>query len=377
MQLKSNITFLSIFFSAVLSVSNCAAAPSYWIEDIGDLGGNQSMATSLSEDGSVVGLSTLDGTGESVQGFVWSKLSGILPLASDQDFPISFPTGISRDGTIVGYITTGLADTSPSRPAKFLATGALNLLPIAAGYSSGGAFAINGAGRIVGALGTIGNLSQSASIVKWSRDLPTIFGQGAAFAINSLNDFGGIVFSNGIEKAFIQKGSIFENLGTLGAPYNYSSRLLALNDCGDSVGFSTSTLGESRGFQKMSKGPMIQSGAADLVAYDINNKREIVGIMAGANEVSTFLKDSLGHRYDLKQLISNIDDWSSLIGVNINDAGMISGYGFRPRKISSNVTILDRRAFIAYPSVGLKQNYASCTLADQTDQTVRLTESGM
>lgn len=84
-------------------------------------------------------------------------------------------------------------------------------------------------------------------------------------------------------------------------------------------------------------------GGTDSVAYDINNRRQIV---SSGSEV--FITEPDGTRTSLRERATNADDWYGLFEArSINDSGVIAGVGFY--WVDNGPLPFEPRGFIAYP----------------------------
>ena len=91
--------FLTIWIGAALAALSAAAAPEYWPIDLGTLGGTQSAALGLNDDGQVVGWS-LNAAGRT-QAFVWARgtLTGLPNFPGGSN---GIATAINNGGDITG-----------------------------------------------------------------------------------------------------------------------------------------------------------------------------------------------------------------------------------------------------------------------------------
>jgi len=198
----------------------------------------------------------------------------------------------------------------------------------------GGSFsmsrAINGSGAIVGFADPVsgreafiysgGSMSGLGSL--------TTSGTSEAFSINDSGDVIGKSSSTfGASHAFYYTGGVMYDLGTLGA-YTYS-QALDINNSGQIVGWSGNTSADQHAFL-YDGGTMTEIdglGGWSTVANAINDSGEIVGssITTGGLEHAYIHKD--GATTDLNDLLPAGSDWLLKRAYDINDDGVIVGYG--------------------------------------------------
>jgi probable HAF family extracellular repeat protein len=315
--MKPLIHLRSTILVACLGLVTFPAAPSLHAQatltDLGDLGGGQSDAEGLNNEGQVVGYSTTS-SGDT-DAFLYSNgtMTNLGILAGDTD---SAATGINDSGQIVGYSGTtstfanyngvpnpgyngtaflysggtmtdlstsvggtssaatginnsgqvvGYSTASSGESYAFLYSGGavtnLGFLGSESGvYSSSLAFGINSSGQVVGGSSTndAGRIAFSYSVGTMtnlgSLPGPNVSGGSAATAINSSGLIVGGSGLPGVANAFLYSNGTLTNLGTLGGT-NPNSLATGINDSGEIVGYSGTgfgALGPSQAFVDLS-----------------------------------------------------------------------------------------------------------------------------
>jgi probable HAF family extracellular repeat protein len=274
------------------------------IHDLGTLGGDESLATGITNDGMVVGMSTVDNNPEpfaSVLGpwqsathpFIWShgKMFDLGTLGGPDAF---VGVGCVNQGLLVGgSFTSSVADPDtglpPLHPFAF-ENGKLRDLGTFGG-NFGFAQCGNNRGQVIGQSSLPGDSAFHPFL--WNhgvlRDLGTLGGDNGTPIW--LNDAGDVVGEadlpgNQTSHAFLWRDGAMRDLGTLGD----SSHASAINSRGQIVGyfvFSGRTEPPFRHpFLWEESGPMVDlntlipanSGLELVTADNINERGEIVGV---------------------------------------------------------------------------------------------------
>ncbi len=241
--------------------------------DLGTLGGPGAWATSINDNGQIIGQSFTSisaGQPRQVEGWSWSRPvtgflweNGNMVNLGNLGGTFVMPTRINNRGQVIGFLTiTG--DTS-SRPFLW-ENGMLKDLGTLGG-SSGRANAINESGEVVG---------------------------GARLA-------------NGLNRAFLWKNGVMTNLGTLGT----HSQAWGINSKSQVVGTSGTTHPNLRAFLWENGGPMLDlnqlippGSPVVAVAYAINNRGEI--LCNGTNEQGLFLLVPTPPVLDIARVENNV-----------------------------------------------------------------------
>lgn len=281
------------------------------------IGGTYSLATTISGEGRIAGLSGINQYGpllqESTQGFVWEdglmKPVGALHCACgfNARYGISEAHGVNNLGQVVGSSETARGGWVQH---AFLREGE-TLVDIGGGagdWSISRAFDINDKGQVVGDFAQdAGKLGAGAVFDRraflWQdgarEDLGTLPGHSSSSA-RGINANGHVTgWSGSLDGAnavaFLWKEGRMEALGTL--PGEPASHGLALNDHGDVVGWSGSAdQSFSRAFlwqagEMRDLNDLLPAGSEWVLveASDINNRGQIVGTGIKEGQLRAFL----------------------------------------------------------------------------------------
>ncbi len=331
------------------------AVPSYTVTGLGTLGGPESFAYGLNNNGQVVGESdTADG---SRRAFLYSN--GSLTDLGTLGGKYSSAYGINDAGQIVG-----VSDASPGGQHAFLfENGSMTVLGPANTYTI--AYGINAAGQAVGVVSTGDNLHAAIFDHGTTVDLDQNSGRdwGYGQAINSSGQVGSIggAGDGPIRAAIFNQGAIKYPL----APVPYSTLINAINDGGIAAGQSMghAALFDSNGnvtdldtLAGMPNFPYLSE------AYGINNAGEVVGISDTIGQGQHAFLYENGTMLDLNSLINSNSGWTLTEAAAINDVGEIVGYGsfdgqeaaflLTPTASSSVVSSVPEPATVGLLSVG-------------------------
>lgn len=193
------------------------------------------------------------------------------------------------------------------------------------------ATAINNFGQVVGS--SYSYASETRAILYSDGSMQNLGTLPSPFDYSStahdINDNGQIVGSSYADgwsgggprtgRAFLYSGGSMQDLGTLTAPYDFSSYATGINNLGQIVGYSIRYSGTSKVFL-YSGGSMHDLGAGEPIA--INNLGQVL-----LN--STFLYSG-GVMQNLNSLIVPGSGCTFQVATDINDSGQICGYGTNP-----------------------------------------------
>lgn len=296
----------------------------YWVTNLGTLGGLTSTATAVNASGQVVGFSET-AAGET-HAFLFS--GGFMSDLGTLGGAYSIATGINSSGQIVGYSQTASGEFR----AFTYSSGAMQALTTLGGTDSF-AYAVNDSGVVVGeaqtASGDFHAFSYSAGSMT---DLGVLSG-GSYSAANAVNASGQITGyaqgANGFDHAFLYTGGVMTDLDTL--PGDAASVGMSINDSGHVAGYSFSATGATHAFlhngQMHDLGVLSQSSDFSR-ALSINNASEIVGhSVTDSSESHGFVFDGTNGLRDLNTLIPLASGVVFNIGNGINAAGQIAGAG--------------------------------------------------
>ena len=314
--------------SASLTAPPAARAPAaqFTIVDLGiPFGANGAGSWGINERGDVVGQ-TVDGTARS---FGWSARDGFIELSAPGSAR-NFALRVNAGRTVVGW------GAFPGVPRAWIwneREGARYLLDPALGRNQ--AWGINERGDVVGNLGIRPFVANDPRPFLWSERegltlIPLASGWVGANAIG-INNAGVVVgeakvpVPGGFDiHAFVwtrQNGT--QDLGRVG-PVPSGTGLAAINERGQAVGTREATPGGFRAIMWTAATGMVDihpPGAAASVAFDINDRGEVVGGYRDASGVHAFVRTAAGEFITLPSLVPGK---YSAAGA-INERGEIAG----------------------------------------------------
>jgi probable HAF family extracellular repeat protein len=230
-----------ILFVGIGAQAAPAAATTYTVTPLGDLGGGQSIARDINNSGQVVGQS--QNTSGQAQAFLWEN--GKMKSLGTLGGPTSFARGINKDGQVVGF--SRISSTNNQVRAFLAQNGQMTNLGTLAGFSSSEAWHINDSGV---AVGRSFNSSSQGRAVLWKNGQPKDLGTSLntpyseAWGINNLGQVVGEAGSVDQQaKAYLYDNNTGEVtdldalLDRLVFPYPYSEAA-GINDHGQVVGWS-------------------------------------------------------------------------------------------------------------------------------------------
>ena len=309
-------------------ISQASAQSGYLVEDLGTLPGDVSaVAWAINARGDVVGWSNgPNGT----RAFLYTDSGGMVELPGLPDRPRAVARDINDAGDIVGSANAGGTDLGH---AVLWANGgpAQDLGTLAVGFYSE-AWGINNVGQVVGSSHVNGGsfgvhaflYTQEGGLVDLTPDSDT----GYAKDINDAGQVTGYKTAFGGYHAFRWQAGTFVDLGVL--PNFAHSFGYAINASGVVTGSSSSASGNSeRLFRSIEGGGLQDLGGTGEhnVALGINASGQVVGATGQSNSRAVLHTDAAGLR-NLNTLIDPSLGWVLLAANDINDAGLIVGYGF-------------------------------------------------
>lgn len=355
----SHIIITYLIFAAVPS-----PAQDYGFIDLGTLGGSYSYALCITENGIIAGWAT--NTTGAKRPVLW--IDGII---QDMGAPPGFNVG-----EVVAVNETGqaavLGEANPQAYGGFFWEDG--------NYTGLGSLPdrnecipedIDAYGRIVGSCLTLGAGNAAAFIWEAGEmsDLGTLSGSARAYGINQLGQVVGHCRGNqpggdGLQKAFLWENGTMIELAAL--PGRTNSQAFDINDLGEAAGSSwyptgpysltvdRATLWRADGGEIVdlgyTPGPPVCSGNPyypDNIALAINNRDQVVGhaqCIASGGSLAGFLWDD-GIMYNLNDLVPPGSGWDLIKATDINDNGMIVGFGTPPGGD------FELRAFLLVPQV--------------------------
>jgi probable HAF family extracellular repeat protein len=309
----------------------------YSITDLGTLGGSSSEALGLNLFGDVVGTAATS-TGAS-HAFLY-KDGQMIDLGTLPGGTTSAATAITDQGTIIGRSgINGFGPNFREVPQAFIwQDGTMRTLgalycpcTFNTRYGTSSANAINALGRVVGD-SKMSNPTMTHAFV-WQPNAMTDFGNvlartasSAAYGINERGEVVGEVDGH----AFYVHDGVWEDLGTLGG--DAASRARAINRLGEVVGSSVTADGVSRAFL-WDRGTMVALDA--LPGYPASDAMAIgqSGLIVGRSGNADFSSSRAvlwadGAAIDLNARIPQ-DGWVLTRATAINDVDQIAGVGVR------------------------------------------------
>jgi probable HAF family extracellular repeat protein len=254
-----------------------AADAQYQPIDLGTLGGTESSAAAVNNNGQVVGYSYTAGNVE-VHAFSWTAVGGMVDLGTLGGL-VSFAFAVSESGQVVGYSYT--AGNPEAQAFSWTAAGGM----VDLGTLRGGASVsvdVSNRGQVVG-------YSAAAGAFSWTPsggmvDLGTLGGASYAYAVNEGGQVVGYSYTAGNEyHAFAwtaARGMI--DLGTFGGG---SSVAVDVSDSGQAVGY----IDTGYAFSWTADGGMAGLGALpddiNSAATAVNNNGQVVGYSWGLDTI--------------------------------------------------------------------------------------------
>lgn len=333
--MKSWSNIYSILFLVILIVfcghANLYAIDTYTITDLGTLGGWDSSARAINNQGQVVGYFHIAPFSQEIHAYIWDSYKGFQDLGQFIGTEYgSYATDINDNGQVFGYYggINFLWDQNDGLqyiPDNFYAE------------------AINNFGQLVGS-SVVQNDQRHRHAFLYDKgtmvDLGTLIPNGSSSACD-INNSGQIVGSadweNYITHAFIWDNSHgMKDIHTLGL----ESYAIAINDQEQVVGsYRNNEFPGGHAFLWSPNETMIDIGTLGgnvTSVYDINNTGLIIGrSVNNYHEVRCFIWEE-GIMYDLENLVMDSCGWRLEEVYGINDLGQIVGWG---TNIQENILI--------------------------------------
>lgn len=344
----------------LFGASNSANAAGYMFFD---LGGDNSVATSINNSGQIVGYSYVNYFTEHATEWNGTTATDLGTLGGNYTNSRAF--SINDIGQVVGNSYNTNYPVA-QHAALWNGTTATDLGTL--GGSNSVAFAINHEGQIAGNSDTTANNSQAATLWNGSSvtNLGTLGGSGAS--ANSISDAGQVVggsattthyYDNGIlhiiNHATLWNGTAATDLGTVGGN---NSSAMAINNAGQVAGWSDIS-GNATYHATLWNG----TSATDLgtlgtnsVATAINNLGEVVGYSSTLNNsaVHAFLWNGTS----MTDLNSLLDSATESAGWVLNSANDINDYGWIVGSAYNSITGANHAYLLSVTAVPEADTYA-------------------
>jgi probable HAF family extracellular repeat protein len=316
---------------ALVIVLPAGAQTTFVITDLGNFGGNGSIANAINASGQIVG--TYTDSGGVNRAFRYNPGGGVLTL---DPFGGTYATANAINGS--GYFVGESSPASGSGSRAFSYSSGDGMVDLGTFNNAGDAslaFGINSGGTIVGKSNGVGSGNHRAFSYTSGGgfvDLGTLGGNhSSALAINNAGVIvGGANTADSATRAFsyTTAGGMI-NLGSLGGG---DAMAHALSPNGQFIAGYSSITGEAEKhpFLYTTAGGMIDLGTLggiEAFAKGVNDSGAVVGVSYLPNfqeHAFYYAGDTL---YDLNDLVVNRGDWTLVSANGINNLGQIVGYG--------------------------------------------------
>ncbi|MHC4082592.1 MAG: DUF3466 family protein [Planctomycetota bacterium] len=327
----------------LLVAASDVSAQQYTLVELELLGGTYSRANGISENGTIAGYST---TGFGVHAVLWTE-TGIVDLGGPDGEIVSDAVAVNDAGQVAGY-----DEGSPQTYQGYLwESGSWTPLGVLPGHGESITRDIDSAGRIVGSSFILGGEHRA---VMWDAGVLTDLGTlgGSSSLAYGINDVGQVVGYSWVEQQL--RGFLWEDGQMIGLdplPGDVATQAFGVNDAGDVVGSSTWYTVQ---FFSVSQATLWRDGGEEVIdlgyvpappwscsanpywpksiARAVNNHGQVVGeamcITSGAPKAAFLWQD--GVMYNLNDLIPDGSGLDLRSALDINDAGQIVGYGITP-----------------------------------------------
>ena len=304
----------------------------YKVQDLGTLGGTDSVAWDINDSGQVVGKAATSSS--SGHAFLYDKdqNNGQMQDLGHLGGAYSYALGINDSGQVVGS-----SRLSSGGYGAFLYTnGQMQDLGSLGGTHSS-ANGINNSGQVVGESSTASSGPRAFLYDKdqnngQMQDLGSLEGTDRSTA-SDINNFGQVVghstISNNTHHAFLYSNGQMQGLGTLGGTHSVA---LGINNSGQVAGWASTTSSGPRAFLKEDGQPMQSLGTLGgdrSSARDINDSGQVVGYSTTSSGSDHAFLYSNGQMTDLNTLIPANSGWTLERATAINSAGQIAAIGYK------------------------------------------------
>ncbi|MGA2031641.1 MAG: DUF3466 family protein [Thermoguttaceae bacterium] len=271
------------------------------MQDLGTLGGSDSVAEGINNNGEVVGWSYAAIAGQSAFIYSGGTMQSVNGLNTTPGWSLYLATAITDNGEVVG------SGYNPSgRPSAFL-------------YSGG---TVQDLGTLGGSSSALG-MNSTGMAVGWSAT-------GAYTGSLQLNGRHAVVYSGG---SVHDLGSLLTHDQNWGGDETFGT---AINDSGQVVGYADARAPEAFLYSSGTMQDLGTLGGATSQADGINNLDQVVGSAYNSVGVSdAFLWEPGSGMVDLNSLIPQPSEWTLTTATAINDNGLIVGTGLGPSGVGA------------------------------------------
>jgi len=317
-----------------------AVAPMYNITEIGTLGGNESYATAISDNGWIAGGSKIAPVANVsyTRAFRVRDGQALQNIGSLPGLLYSSAYGVNDAGDVVGSAANA-ANLYGSTAQPFIYRNGqwIDLDPINSGIHAQAA-GISNSGWVIGTNSFRGVGSVEA--FKWRSaapiNLPDFAGDICRISYGlGINDLGVAVgYSSRVGACGDARAVVYPasggivDLGTLGGD---NSSAQSINIFGDIVGVAELATGQNRAaFWRNGTVTNLGTLGGASFALSVNNESTAVGYFLDNRNQQRSCVWIGGNPFDLNTLMANGSGWRLLIATGINNAGQIVGQGRNP-----------------------------------------------
>lgn len=319
-----------------------AVAPVYQLVEIATLGGTESFATAISDNGWIVGGARLPRPVGSTTSYTRAFRTQIGEAMEDlgvlPGLGFSAAYGVNDNGEVVGISSsTASLFGSTAQPFMHRNSTMIDLDPFNFGVHAGAA-GVNNAGWVVGTNSFVG--TGSVESFKWRTgapvNLPNFNGDTCRISYGTgINQRGDAVgYSNPVSNCGDSRAVVYPvsggivDLGTLGGANAIAQ---GINYYGAVVGFSETVTGQNRATY-WDNGTIRNLGTLGGASFatGVNDEGTVVGYFLdnrNTQRACVWMGDTM---YDLNTMLANGSGWRLLIATGINASGQIVGQGRNP-----------------------------------------------
>lgn len=336
-----------VFVVGFLFSNQVSAIPGYSVIDLGTLGGDQSLARGINDNGQVVGSSKSTPDSAVQDPFIWQNGEMTdLETLYEPNFADASAHGINNEGAAVGSSWTSGLTGGEYHATLWKEHNIIDLGTLGGHVST--AYDINISNQVVGMSYTTIMPNQPQGAFLWENGEMTYLGTlggeitmtNIGSSANAINNGAEIVGRASYDDTTYRHAFIWENgeMTDLGALDGLDSEAYDINESGQIVGqSSTGEYWSVRNAVLWQDGEIIDLGRLGGItsfAYGINESGQIVGrshtgSLVSPDEYHGFIWQN-GSLSDLNDLTNEGADWIVNTASDINDKGQIVGWGYNP-----------------------------------------------